>query len=73
MPLLCSSWDAALDAASQRAGAIDDGRRVDYEAPQELGAVLEDCGLAGDPTGELLADGSFSLTARAWSAGATAR
>jgi ubiquinone/menaquinone biosynthesis C-methylase UbiE len=30
MPLLRSFWDAALEAAPARAGAIDDGRRVGY-------------------------------------------
>jgi hypothetical protein len=36
MPMLCSSWDAALEAAPERAGAIDDGRRLGYESFDDL-------------------------------------
>jgi ubiquinone/menaquinone biosynthesis C-methylase UbiE len=58
MPLLRSFWDAALEAAPERAGAIDDGRRVGYETPEELAALFAGCGLGDVATGEL------SVTAR---------
>jgi ubiquinone/menaquinone biosynthesis C-methylase UbiE len=31
MPVLRSFWDAALDVAPEKAGALDDGQRVGYE------------------------------------------
>jgi hypothetical protein len=44
----------ALDeAAPDRAAQIDDGRRVGYPRPEELGALFEECGLADVATGEL--------------------
>ena len=59
MPLLRSFWDAALEVAPERAGAIDDGRRVGYERQAELGTLFETCGLTGVTTGELLVDASY--------------
>jgi ubiquinone/menaquinone biosynthesis C-methylase UbiE len=53
MPLLRSFWDAALEAAPERAAAIDDGRRVGYETPEELGALFQESGLVDVSTGEL--------------------
>jgi ubiquinone/menaquinone biosynthesis C-methylase UbiE len=53
MPLLRSFWDAALEAAPERAAAIDDGRRVGYETAEELGALFAHCGLVDVATGEL--------------------
>lgn len=53
MPLLRSFWDAALEAAPDRAGAIDDGRRVGYDRPDVLGTLLGDGGLGDVATGEL--------------------
>jgi SAM-dependent methyltransferase len=46
-------WDAALAVAPERAGAIDDGRRVGYERPEELGDLWQARGLADVSTGEL--------------------
>jgi SAM-dependent methyltransferase len=59
MPLLRSFWDAALAAAPERAGAIDDGRRVGYETPDELAGRFERCGLADVATGELLVHAEY--------------
>jgi SAM-dependent methyltransferase len=59
MPLLRSFWDAALEAAPERAAAIDDGRRVGYETPDELGEVFEDCGLDDVSTGELVVHADY--------------
>jgi SAM-dependent methyltransferase len=53
MPVLRAFWDAALTVAPERAGAIDDGRRVGYERPDELGALWRACGLLDVTTGEL--------------------
>jgi SAM-dependent methyltransferase len=59
MPLLRSFWDAALAAAPDRAAAIDDGRRVGYETPEELGALFERCGLADVSTEELVVEADY--------------
>jgi SAM-dependent methyltransferase len=53
MPVLRAFWDAALTVAPERAGAIDDGRRVGYERPDELGALWRAHGLVDVSTGEL--------------------
>jgi SAM-dependent methyltransferase len=53
MPLLRAFWDAALAVAPEHAGSIDDGRRVGYERPDELGQLWQARGLAGVETGEL--------------------
>jgi hypothetical protein len=53
MPLLRTFWDAALTAAPERVGAIDEGRQVGYETPGELGELFQACGLSGVATGEL--------------------
>lgn len=53
MPLLRSFWDAALETAPERAAAIDDGRRVGYETPEELNTLFRESGLADVSTGEL--------------------
>jgi hypothetical protein len=59
MPLLRSFWDAALEAAPERAAAIDDGRRVGYETPDELATLFRACGLADVATGELVVDADY--------------
>ena len=72
MPLLRSFWDAALEVAPERAGALDDGRRVGYGRPAELGELFEDSGLTEVSTGELLVDaayGSFDELFRPFAAG----
>lgn len=53
MPLLRSFWDAALAVAPDRAGAIDDGRRVGYDRPGELAELWRTSGLVEISTGEL--------------------
>jgi SAM-dependent methyltransferase len=53
MQVLRAFWDAALVVAPERAGAIDDGRRVGYERPEELGDLWQARGLADVSTGEL--------------------
>jgi SAM-dependent methyltransferase len=59
MPLLRSFWDAALAVAPERASAIDDGRRVGYEQPEELGALFQQCGLDDVSTGELTVHAAY--------------
>jgi ubiquinone/menaquinone biosynthesis C-methylase UbiE len=59
MPLLRSFWDAALAVAPERAAAIDDGRRVGYEKPEELGALFEECRLDDVSTGELVVHADY--------------
>jgi SAM-dependent methyltransferase len=66
MPLLRSFWDAALEAAPERAAAIDDGRRVGYETPEELGALFAHCGLADVATGELLVHAEYASFDDLW-------
>jgi hypothetical protein len=66
MPLLRSFWDAALAAAPERAAAIDDGRRVGYETPEELGALFAHCGLADVATGELLVHARYESFDDLW-------
>jgi ubiquinone/menaquinone biosynthesis C-methylase UbiE len=66
MPLLGSFWDAALDAAPERAGAIDAGRRVGYETAEELGALFASCGLADVGTGELLVHAKYESFDDLW-------
>jgi ubiquinone/menaquinone biosynthesis C-methylase UbiE len=53
MPVLRAFWDAALAVAPERAGAIDDGRRVGYERPDELRTLWEASGLLDVTTGDL--------------------
>jgi hypothetical protein len=53
MPLLQSFWDAALTVAPEQAGALDEGRRVGYPTPTDLGDLWEGCGLREVSTGEL--------------------
>ena len=53
MPLLRAFWDAALAVAPERAGAIDDARRVGYDRPDELGELWQAQGLLDVTTGEL--------------------
>jgi SAM-dependent methyltransferase len=52
MPVLRAFWDAALVVAPERAGAIDDGRRVGYERPEQLGELWHAHGLVDVSTGE---------------------
>jgi SAM-dependent methyltransferase len=59
MPLLRAFWDAALAVAPERAGAIDDGRRVGYERPGELGDLWERHGLLDVTTGELWVEADY--------------
>jgi SAM-dependent methyltransferase len=66
MPLLRSFWDAALEVAPERAAAIDDGRRVGYEAPEELGALFAHCGLADVATGEQLVHADYASFDELW-------
>jgi ubiquinone/menaquinone biosynthesis C-methylase UbiE len=53
MPVLRAFWDSALAVAPERAGAIDDGRRVGYERPDELEELWRAHGLVDVSTGEL--------------------
>lgn len=53
MPVLRAFWDAALTIAPERARAIDDGRRVGYERPDELERLWDACGLLDVSSGEL--------------------
>jgi SAM-dependent methyltransferase len=53
MPVLRAFWDAALAVAPDRAGAIDDGRRVGYERPDDLEALWQAHGLLDVTTGQL--------------------
>jgi ubiquinone/menaquinone biosynthesis C-methylase UbiE len=53
MPVLRAFWDAALAVAPERAGAVDDARRVGYERPDELGQLWQARGLLDVTTGEL--------------------
>jgi SAM-dependent methyltransferase len=66
MPLLRSFWDAALEVAPDRAGAIDDGRRVGYERPDELRKLWQDCGLGDVSTGELLVSADYASFEGLW-------
>jgi hypothetical protein len=59
MPLLRAFWDAALAVAPERAGAIDDGRRVGYEHPDELVELWERHGLLDVTTGELWVEADY--------------
>ena len=53
MPVLRAFWDAALAVAPDRAGALDDGRRVGYPRADELGQLWAARGLVGVSTGDL--------------------
>jgi len=59
MPLLRSFWDAALAVAPERAGELDEGQRVGYPRPQELGELLDAGGLAHVSTGELMVSADY--------------
>jgi hypothetical protein len=59
MPLLRAFWDAARNVAPERAAAIDDGRQVGYETPEELGRLFSASGLARVSTGELSVAADF--------------
>jgi ubiquinone/menaquinone biosynthesis C-methylase UbiE len=66
MPLLRAFWDAALEAAPERVAAIDDSRRVGYEAPEELGALFAHCGLADVSIGELVVHAEYESFDDLW-------
>jgi hypothetical protein len=66
MPLLRSFWDAALHAAPEQAAAIDDGRRVGYHSPDELGQLFKRCGLADVATGELFVASDYASFDELW-------
>ena len=73
MPVLGSFWDAALEVAPERAGDLDDGQRVGYESPDELGDLFRAHGLGEVSTGEILASAdyeSFDDLFRPFAAGA---
>ena len=59
MPLLQAFWDAALAVAPEQAGALDEGRRVGYATPAELGELWDVCGLGEISTGELSVETSY--------------
>jgi SAM-dependent methyltransferase len=52
MPLLRAFWDSLLDIAPELAGALDDGQRVGYDAPEALGELWTAHGLTDVATGE---------------------
>ena len=51
MPLLRAFWDSALAVAPEPGDAIDEGQRVGYERPDELGTLWERHGLLDITTG----------------------
>jgi ubiquinone/menaquinone biosynthesis C-methylase UbiE len=53
MPVLRAFWDAALEVAPDRAGALDDGQRVGYEDAEGLADLWSAHGLDDVKTGEL--------------------
>lgn len=59
MPVLRSFWDAALEVTPERAGELDDGRRVGYPSPDELGDLWLAHGLAEVSTGETLVHADY--------------
>jgi SAM-dependent methyltransferase len=59
MPLLRSFWDAALAVAPERAGELDEGQRVGYPRPEELGELFEVGGLAQVSTGDLMVSADY--------------
>jgi SAM-dependent methyltransferase len=59
MPLLQSFWDAALAVAPEQAGALDEGRRVGYPTPAELGDLWAASGLRDVSTGELSVETTY--------------
>jgi SAM-dependent methyltransferase len=66
MPLLEGFWDAALEVAPERAGTIDDGRRVGYERPEPLAAVFRDAGLTDVSSGELSVSADYRSFDELW-------
>ena len=58
-PLLQSFWDAALAVAPEQAGTLDEGRRIGYRAPAELGVLWEACGLRQIATGQLRVETTY--------------
>jgi ubiquinone/menaquinone biosynthesis C-methylase UbiE len=59
MPMLRAYWDAALAVAPERAGAFDEGRRVGYPSPEQLGNLWAAGGLTDVRTGETLVRASY--------------
>jgi SAM-dependent methyltransferase len=53
MPLLRAYWDSALEAAPDRAGAIDEGRQIGYPTAGELADVFARAGMLDVATGEI--------------------
>jgi ubiquinone/menaquinone biosynthesis C-methylase UbiE len=66
MPLLRSFWDAALEAAPERAGEFDDAQRVGYRDPAELGELWKAHGLIEVSTGELLTSADYASFDDLW-------
>lgn len=60
MPVLRAFWDAARAVAPEFAGALDDGRRVGYGRPDELGQLWSAHGLVGVLTGDLSVGAAYA-------------
>jgi ubiquinone/menaquinone biosynthesis C-methylase UbiE len=59
MPLLRAFWDAASEAAPDRAGAIDEGRQIGYATAVELADLFARAGLLDVATGEIQVAGAY--------------
>jgi ubiquinone/menaquinone biosynthesis C-methylase UbiE len=59
MPVLRSFWDAALEVAPEKAGALDDGQRVGYQSPDELAELWGNHDLTEISTGEILVHADY--------------
>jgi len=59
MPLLRSFWDAALAVAPERAGELDDARRVGYASAEELADLWRASDLREVSRGELIVQADY--------------
>jgi SAM-dependent methyltransferase len=59
MRLLRAFWDAAIDVADESARALDEGRRMPFANPGELGGLWQDAGLVDVEVGPVVVSASY--------------
>ncbi len=66
MRLLRAFWDAAIDVAGEPARALDEGRRMPFCDPGELGALWHDAGLVDVEVGPVVVSATYRDFADLW-------
>lgn len=67
MRLLRGFWDAAIDVEGEPARALDEGRRMRFCSPEELGRLWRDAGLADVEVGPVVVSAGYRDFDDLWS------